>query len=138
MDSEFPDPDEEFDLVHEDEYELLREIEDLERKKTLQSQKVESPQEKHKQKDELNALIPNTESVTPTPNNNLYKQLNTPIHTINKELNTPTTSHHDEFSIPSTSRGIGFIDNFDVGNTAKRNYDELFGDISDIDDIYGR
>lgn len=27
MDSEFLDPDEEFDLIHEDEYELLREIE---------------------------------------------------------------------------------------------------------------
>lgn len=29
MNSEFPDPDEEFDLVHEDEYELLREIEGI-------------------------------------------------------------------------------------------------------------
>ena len=137
MDSEFPDPDEEFDLVHENEYELLREIEDLERKKTLPSQKLETSQENHKKKNEINALTPNTESVTPTPNNNLYKQLNTPIHTIHKELNTPTTSHHDEFSIPSTSRGTGFIDNFEVGNTAKRTYDELFGDISDIDDING-
>lgn len=27
MDSEFPDPDEEFDLAHEDDYEVLREIE---------------------------------------------------------------------------------------------------------------
>lgn len=27
MDSDFPDPDEEFDLVHEDEYEVLKEIE---------------------------------------------------------------------------------------------------------------
>lgn len=27
MDNDFPDPDEEFDLLHEDEYELLREIE---------------------------------------------------------------------------------------------------------------
>lgn len=29
MDSEFPDPDEEFDLVHEDEYEVLKEIEGI-------------------------------------------------------------------------------------------------------------
>lgn len=27
---EFPDPDEEFDLAHEDEFELLRELEDFE------------------------------------------------------------------------------------------------------------
>ena len=137
MDSEFPDPDEEFDLIHEDEYELLREIEDLETKKTLPSQKLETSQEKHKKKDEINTLTPIIESVTPTPNNNLYKQLNTPVRTINKESNTPTTSHHDEFSIPSTSRGIGFVDNYEAGNTAKRTYDELFGDISDIDDING-
>lgn len=29
MDSEFPDPDEEFDLVHEEEYEVLKEIEGI-------------------------------------------------------------------------------------------------------------
>lgn len=27
MDFEFPDPDEEFDLIHEEEYEVLKEIE---------------------------------------------------------------------------------------------------------------
>ena len=32
MDSEFPDPDEEFDLVHADEFELLNELEDFEGK----------------------------------------------------------------------------------------------------------
>lgn len=29
MDNEFPDPEDEFDLEHEDEYEILREIEGL-------------------------------------------------------------------------------------------------------------
>lgn len=29
MDSEFPDPNEEFDLVHEQEYEILKEIEGI-------------------------------------------------------------------------------------------------------------
>lgn len=27
MESEYPDPDEEFDLIHQDEYEMLKEIE---------------------------------------------------------------------------------------------------------------
>ena len=29
MESEFPDPNEEFDLVHEEEYEILKEIEGI-------------------------------------------------------------------------------------------------------------
>ncbi|XP_076761142.1 chromosome transmission fidelity protein 18 homolog [Xylocopa sonorina] len=110
MDSEFPDPDEEFDLVHQDEYELLKEIEDLENKKKLGSQNVRNLQEKAKETDDLNAY-----------KSNLYK-----------ELNTPTSSRHNELCSPSTSKATECSGNSETDITKKRNYDELFGDISDI------
>ncbi|XP_060811233.1 chromosome transmission fidelity protein 18 homolog isoform X1 [Bombus pascuorum] len=111
MDSEFPDPDEEFDLVHEEEYEVLKEIEELEKEKE-QPQKVQNLQEKQKE-DELNTVI-----------SNLYK-----------ELNTPTSSKYNELCIPDTSKVIESNDNFGTDITKKRNYNELFGDISDILDV---
>ncbi|XP_076171216.1 chromosome transmission fidelity protein 18 homolog isoform X2 [Ptiloglossa arizonensis] len=37
--------------------------------------------------------------------------------------------------IPSTSKGIEYNDNYEADGTRKRNYTELFGDISDILDI---
>ncbi|XP_017754396.1 PREDICTED: chromosome transmission fidelity protein 18 homolog [Eufriesea mexicana] len=113
MDSEFPDPDEEFDLIHEDEYEVLREIEELEIKKRLESQKVETSQKNQNEKDELNIL-----------------RLN-----IYKELNTPTPSKHNELSISNTSTAVQCDDNFNTDYTKKRNYNQLFGDISDMLDI---
>ncbi|CAL7936344.1 unnamed protein product [Xylocopa violacea] len=113
MDSEFPNPDEEFDLVHQDEYELLKEIEDLENKKKLESQNVGNLQEKTKETNDLNAV-----------KSNLYK-----------ELNTPTSSGLNELCSPSTSKATKCNGNLETDITKKRNYDELFGDISDILDI---
>ncbi|XP_034178383.2 chromosome transmission fidelity protein 18 homolog [Osmia lignaria lignaria] len=111
MDSEFPDPDEEFDLVHEDEYELLKEIEELEEKKLAESKRNKTVQEKSLQKNESNTSI-----------TNVSKELNTPIPN-NTQRNLCT---------PSTSKIIECNSNAEIDNTKKRGYDEIFGDISDI------
>ncbi|XP_031840583.1 chromosome transmission fidelity protein 18 homolog [Nomia melanderi] len=120
MDSEFPDPDEEFDLVHADEYELLKEIEEYEGQKTQKSQEIQNVHNEHKKKDE---------SVNATPNT--YKESNSTIHNVHKELNIFTTNKHNDFITPSNKGS----DSIDIDNTKKRNYDELFGDISDIIDL---
>ncbi|KAG9437378.1 chromosome transmission fidelity protein 18 [Apis mellifera carnica] len=109
MDSEFPDPDEEFDLIHENEYEVLKEIEELEKSNV----KIENLEKKQKEKNKLNTSIPN----------------------VYKELNIPTSNKYNEVAIASTSKTIECNDNFDIDITKKRNYDELFGDISDMLDI---
>ncbi|XP_006610723.1 chromosome transmission fidelity protein 18 homolog [Apis dorsata] len=110
MDSEFPDPDEEFDLIHENEYEVLKEIEEFEKKNNV---KIENLEKKQKEKNKLNTSIPN----------------------VYKELNIPISSKYNEVAIASTSKAIEYNDNFDIDTTKKRNYDELFGDISDMLDI---
>lgn len=62
-------------------------------------------------------------------------KLNTSIPNVYKELNIPTSNKYNEVAIASTSKAIECNDNFDIDITKKRNYDELFGDISDILDI---
>ncbi|KZC08339.1 Chromosome transmission fidelity protein 18 like protein [Dufourea novaeangliae] len=135
MDSEYPDPDEEFDLEHEADYELLRELEEHERKKSEKHQEIQNLHEKPKEKHELKSPASNLHKELNTPIHNVYKELNTPISNVHKELNAPTCSKDDDFSIPSTSKDNGHIDNSQVDGTKKRNYDELFGDISDIVDL---
>ncbi|XP_017887978.1 chromosome transmission fidelity protein 18 homolog isoform X2 [Ceratina calcarata] len=110
MSSEFPDPDDEFDLIHEEEYEILREIEELKKKKDDLSRNVGQSQEKLRNKNELNSATPN----------------------LDKDLNTPSCSIQSELHAPSTSKNNG---NVETDIIRKRNYDELFGDISDILDI---
>lgn len=85
---------------------------ELEKEKGEQPQEIQNLQEKRKE-DELNTVI-----------SNLYK-----------ELNTPTSSKYNELCISSTSKVIESNDNFDTDVTKKRNYNELFGDISDILDV---
>lgn len=85
---------------------------ELEKEKGEQPQEIQNLQEKRKE-DELNIVI-----------SNLYK-----------ELNTPTSSKYNELCISSTSKVIESNDNFDTDVTKKRNYNELFGDISDILDV---
>lgn len=60
---------------------------------------------------------------------------NAVISNLYKELNTPTSSKYNELCIPSTSKVIESNDNFGTDITKKRNYNELFGDISDILDV---
>ncbi|XP_033340311.2 chromosome transmission fidelity protein 18 homolog isoform X1 [Megalopta genalis] len=124
MDSEFLDPVEEFDLAHEDEYELLREIEELERKKEEISQRTGNLSQVPKEKDESNIVTPN-----------IYKELNTPTHDVHKELNTPRNNIHNDLCTPGTSKGFDRFTNIESNGTNKRNYDDLFGDISDIIDL---
>lgn len=62
-------------------------------------------------------------------------KLNTSISNVYKELNIPTSNKYNEVAIASTSKTIECNDNFDIDITKKRNYDELFGDISDMLDI---
>ncbi|KAK1128703.1 hypothetical protein K0M31_019855 [Melipona bicolor] len=111
MDSEFPDPDEEFDLVHEEEYEILKEIEELGKKKGAESGKIENSQEEQRG-DKLNISRSN----------------------VHEELNAITSSKYNESRTPSTSKVIPSTNNddFDTDVTKKRHYDELFGDISDM------
>ncbi|XP_043248448.1 chromosome transmission fidelity protein 18 homolog [Colletes gigas] len=132
MDSEFPDPDEEFDLIHEDEYEVLREIEELERKRAAQSQETGTVHEKTKQNNESNTSKPSVYKELNTPVPNVYKELNNPTPVMRTELNTSTSNKCNELSIPSTSNEIKNSDNFEADNTKKRSFNELFGDISDI------
>ncbi|XP_012153108.2 chromosome transmission fidelity protein 18 homolog [Megachile rotundata] len=114
MDSEFPDPDEEFDLIHEDEYELLREIEEIEKEKVVELGKTETLQ-----KSEI--IHKNASNTT----SNVYKELNNPI---------PNNTHND-LCISTTGRNIEFRDTPEIDITKKRGYDEIFGDISDILEI---
>ncbi|XP_054012649.1 chromosome transmission fidelity protein 18 homolog [Hylaeus anthracinus] len=131
MDPEFPDPDEEFDLDHEDEYEVLREIEELERKKLAQSH------DKAEDSKESNAPKPSgSEEFNASPFN-VYKELNKSTPSTHIELNTPVSNKYDYGNIPSTSKGIEHSHNSEVDNTKKRTYDELFGDISDLLDVNG-
>ncbi|KAF3427800.1 hypothetical protein E2986_02125 [Frieseomelitta varia] len=111
MNSEFPDPNEEFDLVHEEEYEILKEIEEFEKKKDTESGKIENSQEEQK-RDKLNISRPN----------------------VYEELNAFTSNKYNKLCIPSTSKVIPSTnnDNCDTDVTKKRHYDELFGDISDM------
>lgn len=67
----------------------------------------------------------------------MYKELNTPPSNVYKGFNTPTTSSYNDLSIPGTSKDIGYTDLVEVDNAKKRNYDELFGDISDLVDANG-
>lgn len=94
MDSEFPDPDEEFDLIHENEYEVLKEIEELEKSNV----KIENLEKKQKEKNKLNTSI-----------SNVYK-----------ELNIPTSNKYNEVAIASTSKTIECNDNFDIDITKKK------------------
>ena len=75
--------------------------------------KIENLEKKQKEKNKLNTSIPN----------------------VYKELNIPTSNKYNEVAIASTSKTIECNDNFDIDITKKRNYDELFGDISDMLDI---
>lgn len=62
-------------------------------------------------------------------------KLNTSIPNVYKELNIPISNKYNEVPIASTSKAVEYNDNFDIDITKKRNYDELFGDVSDILDI---
>ncbi|CAK9798019.1 Chromosome transmission fidelity protein 18 homolog [Anthophora quadrimaculata] len=153
MDCEFPDPDEEFDLIHEDEYEVLKELEEFEKKKKSGTGNVEVLQKKVQAKDklstftpdvckELNSLTLGAHKELNTATSSVHKELNTATSNVHKELNTPTANLHKQLSTtnecgelyaPSTSKSIEC--NIDTDLTRKRNYDELFGDITDILDI---
>ncbi|XP_076649239.1 chromosome transmission fidelity protein 18 homolog [Halictus rubicundus] len=137
MDSEFPDPDEEFDLAHEDEYELLREIEEIEKKKSEISQRSENLLKVPKEKDESNNAIPSVLKELNTPTPSVFKELNTPTHNVYKELNTPISNSHKDLCTPGTSKDFDCSNNFVSESIKKRNYDDLFGDISDITDLNG-
>ncbi|XP_078042301.1 chromosome transmission fidelity protein 18 homolog [Augochlora pura] len=124
MDSELPDPDEEFDLVHEDEYEVLREIEELERKKEEISQRTGNLSQVPKETCESNIVTPN-----------VNKKLNELRHNVYKELNAPVNNKHNDLCTPGSSKEFDCSNNIESGNTKKRNYDDLFGDISDMIDL---
>ncbi|XP_076287009.1 chromosome transmission fidelity protein 18 homolog isoform X2 [Lasioglossum baleicum] len=135
MDSEFPDPDEEFDLAHEDEYELLREIEEIEKKKAEISQRSENLLKLPKEKDESNRTTPSVLKELNTPTPSVFQELNTPTHNVHKELNTPISNSHNDLCAPGTSQDFRCSNNFESESIKKRNYDDLFGDISDIIDL---
>ncbi|XP_047362161.1 chromosome transmission fidelity protein 18 homolog [Vespa velutina] len=92
MDNEFPDSDEEYDLVRKDDFEVLQEIQaQLNNKKNLKNNEEQTLQQTEKQK--------------------LFE---------------------NDFNSPSTSLQANKSYNHSIANSRKRNYDELFGDISDL------
>ncbi|KAG7211889.1 hypothetical protein KM043_011100 [Ampulex compressa] len=92
MDNDFPDPDDEFDLVHQDEYEVLQEIE----------------AEYKKQK----AVIDH--------------------QTVSQVQEKITENHKESNEVPSTSYINKNLENGVTDVSKKRNYQDLFGDISDL------
>ncbi|KAK2577163.1 hypothetical protein KPH14_003320 [Odynerus spinipes] len=92
MANEFPDSDEEYDLVEKDDFQLLKEIQ-AQLNSTKDSQNVQQQ-------------IPRQHSL------------------LEKDFNQPSTSSHINESYNSN--------NHSLTNSKKRNYDELFGDISDL------
>lgn len=103
---------------------LINAFLELEKKKGSGSEVIETLQEKPKKTDESGTFIPN-----------VYKELHSPISNVHKELNTLRSTIFNESCIPSTSKDNQCADNHHADVTKKRNYDELFGDISDIYDI---
>ncbi|KAF7417433.1 hypothetical protein HZH68_000086 [Vespula germanica] len=92
MDNEFPDSDEEYDLIHKDDFEVLQEIQaQLNNKKNLKNNEEQTLQQSKKQE--------------------LFE---------------------NDFNRPSTSTQANESYNHSIANLKKRNYDELFGDISDL------
>ncbi|XP_015177515.1 PREDICTED: chromosome transmission fidelity protein 18 homolog [Polistes dominula] len=115
---EFPDSDEEYDLVHEEDFNVLKEIEaELNNKKNIQNNKEQTSQQTKTQK-----LFENDYSqITDSKKQQLHLQ----------QTKTKILVEND-YSQPSTSFKTIESYNNPISNSRKRNYDELFGDISDL------
>ncbi|KAL0100828.1 hypothetical protein PUN28_019304 [Cardiocondyla obscurior] len=126
MADEYPDPDEEFDLIHQADYECLKELEDelVETRSLSQAGSGNNKTSWTKNESEHGAnvelpILVNTDKVS-----------NTASH--NKKCN-----YEDLYSnsVPSTSKKRNYKESFGnniPGNSKKQSYEELFGDISDF------
>ncbi|XP_066259755.1 chromosome transmission fidelity protein 18 homolog [Euwallacea similis] len=118
--SDFPDPEEEFELMHADELELLRE-QDFEDEDVIIKSR---PQVKR-------SLTFDTGVITPK----------SPVTTVTKKADTTLESCYSDIQNAgpdSESQDLNFSSqnvNTSV-NSRKRLADDLFGDITDIDDIF--
>ncbi|XP_014610820.1 PREDICTED: chromosome transmission fidelity protein 18 homolog [Polistes canadensis] len=132
MDNEFPDSDEEYDLVHKDDFNVLKEIEaELDNKKNLQNNKEQTSKQTKTQKLFGNDYSqPSTSfQANESSNNFITDSRKQQFHS--QQTKTQILIENDNCQ-PSTSFQTIESYNNPISNCRKRNYDELFGDISDL------
>ncbi|KAI4480419.1 hypothetical protein M0802_014239 [Mischocyttarus mexicanus] len=133
MDNEFPDSDEEYDLVNENDFNVLKEIQaELNKKKNLQNNKEQTSEKTITQELIKNDYSqPSTSFQADEYYNNIITNSKKQQLSHSQKIQNQKSLENDN-SQPSTSiQTIKSNDN-PISNSRKRNYDELFGDISDL------